>query len=98
MAIKFVGKDQPKAAPTVTKAPAEKATHEPAAATMQTEIVLDSGQAIDNLFQATVEATEEAIINALFQATTMVGRDGHVREALPIPRVMEIMRAAGRVG
>ncbi len=72
--------------------------HEPAAATMQTEIVLDSGQAIDNLFQATVEATEEAIINALFQATTMVGRDGHVREALPIPRVMEIMRAAGRVG
>ena len=33
MAIKFVGKDQPKAAPVPTKAPAEKAAREPAAAT-----------------------------------------------------------------
>ncbi|CAN5547581.1 P1 family peptidase [soil metagenome] len=72
--------------------------HEPAASTMKTEIVLDSGQTIDNLFQATVEATEEAIINTLFRATTMVGRDGNVREALPIEKVMEIMTAAGRVG
>ena len=33
MAIKFVGKDQPKTTPAAAKAPAEKATHEPAAAT-----------------------------------------------------------------
>ena len=33
MAIKFVDKDQPKAAPVATKAPAEKADREPAAAT-----------------------------------------------------------------
>lgn len=33
MAIKFTGKDQPKAAPAATKAPAEKAAREPAAAT-----------------------------------------------------------------
>lgn len=72
--------------------------HEPTAATMATKIVLDSGQTIDNLFQATVEATEEAIINALFRATTVVGRDGNVRDALPLERVMEIMKAAGRVG
>jgi hypothetical protein len=32
MAIKFTGKDQPKAAPVAQKAPAEKAAREPAAA------------------------------------------------------------------
>lgn len=71
--------------------------HEPREATMRTEIVLDGGRTIDNLFQATVEATEEAIINALFRATTLIGRDGNTREALPVARVMEIMQAAGRV-
>ncbi|MCL6581238.1 MAG: P1 family peptidase [Firmicutes bacterium] len=48
------------------------------------------------LFQAAVEATEEAIVNALFKAQTMVGRDGHVRPALPIDEVLEIMRRHGR--
>lgn len=71
--------------------------HEPKTPTMQAEIVLDSGQVIDNLFQATIEATEEAIINALFRATSLTGRDGNHREALPLDRVVEIMRAAGRV-
>jgi len=49
------------------------------------------------LFQAAVEATEEAIVNALFKAETMVGRDGHVRYAMPIGEVLEIMRRHGRV-
>jgi D-aminopeptidase len=49
------------------------------------------GAPIDALFQATIEATEEAILNALFRAETVVGRDGHVREALPIDRVMDIL-------
>lgn len=71
--------------------------HEPEASTMQAEIVLDSGMTIDNLFQATVEATEEAIINALFTATSLTGRDGNHREALPVERVLEIMRSAGRI-
>lgn len=79
-------------------AEAVRVPHEPEAPTMKTEIVLDSGRTIDDLFQATVEATEEAIINALFRATTLTGRDGHVREALPVERVLEIMQAAGRVG
>ena len=71
--------------------------HEPEQATMHAEIVLDSGRTIDDLFQATVEATEEAIINALFRATSLTGRDGNHREALPIEQVQEIMRAAGRL-
>jgi L-aminopeptidase/D-esterase-like protein len=44
-----------------------------------------------------VEATEEAILNALFRATTVVGRDGAVAEALPLARVGEIMARAGRL-
>jgi D-aminopeptidase len=44
------------------------------------------------LFLAVVEATEEAIINSLFMATTTRGFDGHVVEALPIERTLEILK------
>ncbi len=43
------------------------------------------------LFQAVAEATEEAVYNSLFQATTVTGRDGHTAEALPIERTLEIL-------
>ena len=43
------------------------------------------------LFQAVAEATEEAILNSLFRATTTSG-NGTTIEALPIDRVMEIVR------
>jgi D-aminopeptidase len=63
--------------------------------TMQLEHVVEIGEAINWLFQATIEATEEAIINALFGADTMVGRDGNVRYGLPIDRVVEITQQYG---
>jgi len=44
------------------------------------------------LFQATIEATEEAVYNSLFRATTMKGRDNHVVEALPIEETKEILQ------
>jgi D-aminopeptidase len=47
--------------------------------------------AMSPLFLAAMEATEEAIYNSLFKATTMKGR-GHTVEALPIDRTIEIMR------
>lgn len=49
------------------------------------------------VFQATIEATEEAIINSLFAATTMTGRNGHKIQALPVERVIEIMRKYNRI-
>jgi L-aminopeptidase/D-esterase-like protein len=52
---------------------------------------------IDALFEATAEATEEAILNALFRATTVVGRDGNRSEALPLDQVRELLIAAGRI-
>lgn len=53
--------------------------------------------ALDGLFEATVEATEEAIINALLGAATMVGRDGITAHALPHDRLVEVMARYGRV-
>jgi D-aminopeptidase len=47
---------------------------------------------LNPLFQAVVEATEEAVIDALFRAETTRGRDGHVREALPIEPTLAVMR------
>ena len=49
------------------------------------------------LFEAAAEATEEAIVNALFMATDMAGRDGHRVFALPLARTLEIMARHGRL-
>jgi D-aminopeptidase len=51
---------------------------------------------IDRLFDAVIEATEEAIVNALVAAKTVVGRDGITAHAIPHDRLVEVMRAAGR--
>lgn len=55
-----------------------------------------SDNAIDPLYGATIEATEEAIINALCMAETTVGRDDNLSPALPLDRVVELMRTHGR--
>jgi D-aminopeptidase len=52
---------------------------------------------IDVLYQAVVEATEEAVVNALFTADTTVGRDGNVLHALPIDRSLDLLRHYGRL-
>jgi D-aminopeptidase len=51
-----------------------------------------ANDAMSTLFQATVEATEEAIYNSLFAATTVSSRRGIV-EALPVSEVLRIMRS-----
>lgn len=43
------------------------------------------------LFQAAIEATEEAILNSMLKATTVRGRDGHTAEALPIAKLQDIL-------
>ena len=52
--------------------------------------------AIDRLFDAVIESTEEAIINALVAAHTVVGRDGITAHAIPHDRLREVMVAHGR--
>jgi len=53
--------------------------------------------AVSPLFQAANEATEEAIINALFAAEAMTGRNDRTVEALPIERVVDLLRQTGHV-
>ena len=49
------------------------------------------------LYRATVEATEEAILNALFMADTMTGVEEHIRYALPLEQTMSIMQKYNRI-
>ena len=49
------------------------------------------------LFAAAVDATAEAVLNSLCAARTTVGRCGNVAYELPLDRLTEVLRAAGRV-
>ena len=48
------------------------------------------------IFQATIEATEEAVYNSMLKAVDVAGRDGNHREALPLDRLREIMKKYNR--
>ncbi len=48
-------------------------------------------ESMTGLFEAAIEATEEAILNALTMADTMVGREGRIARALPLDRVADII-------
>jgi len=65
--------------------------HYPESATFAMTHIADTH--LNPLFTATVEATEEAILNALFMATTIEGRDGFRVEALSIPRVKHLLKS-----
>ncbi|MFZ3263672.1 MAG: P1 family peptidase [Terriglobales bacterium] len=52
---------------------------------------------LDPIFLATVQATEEAIVNAMIAAETMTGIDGHTAIALPHDRLREVLRKYNRL-
>ena len=56
-----------------------------------------SDERITPLYEAVVDATEEAILNALLAAETMTGRDGVTAHALPRDRLLEVLRAYRRL-
>ena len=62
--------------------------------TVEAELLRNSE--MSPLFMAVIEATEEAIINSLFAAATLEGRDGHTAEALPVEKVIDILTEYGR--
>ncbi len=57
----------------------------------------EAGTILSAVFRATIEATEEAVVNAMLAAHTTVGRDGNVLHALPADQLLTVMRAAGRL-
>lgn len=54
-------------------------------------------EAMTPVFLATIEATEEAIINSLFAAETMKGRNKRVIESIPKEKVVELMKKYKRI-
>lgn len=63
---------------------ANQVAHESSVIIMTQTALADEARVIDGLFRAVVESVEEAIVNSLCAAETLVGRDGHVRYALPL--------------
>ncbi len=57
-------------------------------------IALLGEDALSPLFEAAVDATEEAIDDSLLKTETVKGRDGHVARAIPIERLKEILAKA----
>ena len=55
------------------------------------------GDALSPLFQAVVEATEEAVYNSLLKATPMKGVGGSFAEALPIDKLLEVGKKYNRL-
>ena len=56
-----------------------------------------NNDAVSPLFMAAIEATEEAIINSLLTATTTTGFNGHTAEALPIDKLLPILKKYNRL-
>jgi D-aminopeptidase len=56
------------------------------------------GADLDPLFGATVEAAEEAVVNAMWSAETTTGRNGRVVERLPHEPVLALLERHGRLG
>lgn len=55
------------------------------------QVTVLGNEAMSPLFEAVIEATEEAIVNSLFKATMVTGH-GHTVEALPLEKTLQILR------
>ena len=61
------------------------------------QVAMYANYEMDPLFDATVQATEEAIVNALVAAETMTGINGYTVHALPHDRLREVLRKYNRL-
>jgi L-aminopeptidase/D-esterase-like protein len=62
-----------------------------------TQISMLPNDDINPVFLATVQATEEAVVNAMVAAKTMTGIDGHTAVALPHDRLREVLQKYNRL-
>jgi D-aminopeptidase len=68
----------------------------PASATILPPLARPNEDSLSPLFEAVIDATEEAIDDSLLRATTVRGRDGHVAPAIPIDRLRELLSSAAQ--
>jgi D-aminopeptidase len=74
---------------------ADRVDHAPRKLLADRAMLADEGWAMRGLFPAIVESVEEAVLNSLWRAETIVGRDGHTRYALPLDDVAQLVDAHG---
>lgn len=74
---------------------ADRIPHDPEPAVRAVPTLNEQSPVLDRLFAAVVEATEEAVIDALCAARPTDGRDGRRAEALPIEETLAILRRHG---
>jgi D-aminopeptidase len=70
---------------------AERAPHRPSGAVALRPALVDEAQVIDLFFRAAAEAVEEAVLNSLFTAKTITGRDSHTAHAIPVDQALAIL-------
>jgi D-aminopeptidase len=75
---------------------AVRMAHKSNTATITTTVL--KNDAMSPLFMAAIEATEEAIINALFMAADMKGKNGKSIKALPMDKVTPLLKKYHRIG
>lgn len=68
-----------------------------AVTTQATNVAMLSNDSLNPVFEAAVQATEEAIVNAMVGAETMTGIDGHIVAALPHDRLREVLMKDNRL-
>lgn len=71
---------------------AHRIEHTPASLTTTRTVLADEPRAMAGLFPAVVECVEEAVLDSLCRAETLVGRDGNVGHALPVEEVVTLVR------
>ncbi|HTI08281.1 MAG TPA: P1 family peptidase [Puia sp.] len=69
--------------------------HEPKGPLQQTSFL--QNDFVSPVFMAAIEATEEAVINSLLMAVTTTGKDGHTVEALPMDKLIPILKKYHRI-
>lgn len=72
---------------------AHRIPHQPRSLTTTETVLADEGRAMYWLFPAVVESVEEAVLNSMFRAETVVGRDVHTRHSLPVEKVKALVQA-----
>jgi D-aminopeptidase len=65
--------------------------HRPASLTTLQTVLVDEAPVMNGLFQAVIESVEESVLNSLTCAETVVGRDGHVAQALPLDQLQNLL-------
>lgn len=70
---------------------ANRVLHSPEGMIAQREWVANEAALLNLLFRAAIESVEEAVINSLFYAETIQGRDDHIARALPLEPILEIL-------